>query len=76
MKALAISIGVIGILRSLYLGLWIMFIQGIVGLVEVIRSNLPSSAIAWSILKIIFAGSVTSIGIFVSAILARFVYPD
>lgn len=48
---------ILGVLLGLYIGVWVMFIGGIVGLIEIVKTqNWDSMLIAINIAKIIFAG--------------------
>lgn len=50
---------VAGIALGLYVGLWLMFIGGIVSIIEQIRSeHLDALTVAWGVARILFAGMV------------------
>ena len=58
-------IGLIGMLAAIalgvYVGLWVCFIGGIVGLVSAVQiilagQDIPGALIGWSIVKVMFAG--------------------
>lgn len=51
----------LGIILGLYVGVWFCFVGGIIGLVDVVNklidgNGLDGALIAWSIVKIMFAG--------------------
>lgn len=72
MTILGIIIAVAGILASLYLGIWVMFAGGIISLIDIVKTgNFESIIIAKSIVKIIFAGTCSSIGIGISAFIGK-----
>lgn len=61
MKTLLGVLGVIaGIILGLYVGVWVCFIGGILGLltslIALVGGQLLTGLIGWSIIKIIFAG--------------------
>jgi uncharacterized membrane protein len=48
-----------GIALGLYLGVWVMFIGGIVDIIDQIKSpELSAMAVAWGVVKIVFAGFI------------------
>lgn len=50
---------VLGIALGIYVGVWLMFVGGIVQIVKSIQAGIPdATVIAWGIVKIIFAGVV------------------
>lgn len=50
---------VAGIALGLYVGLWLMFIGGIVSIIEQIRAeHLDALTVAWGVVRILFAGLV------------------
>lgn len=56
-----------GIALSLYIGGWVMFVGGIAGLINIIKSaNYEGIIIAKNIAKIIFAGTATSLMVWIS----------
>lgn len=69
MKTLGL-LGVLGVIAGLalglYLGVWVMFIGGIMGLASVVSTlvaggGIVTSLLGWSIVKIVFAGAVGSL---------------
>lgn len=67
MRLLLAIIGLIGVLAGvalgLYVGVWVMFVGGIMGLVSIVTTlvaggGVVASLLAWSIVKIMFAGVV------------------
>lgn len=67
-ETLGIIIFMAGILASLYLGIWVMFVGGIANLIDIIKTgDFESIIIAKNIAKIIFAGTCSFIGIYISA---------
>lgn len=68
-KVLAVGMIIVGILLGLYLGLWVMFVGGIVGLVEIFKSgNIEGMAIALNIVKIVFASAVGTLAAYILVI--------
>lgn len=58
-----------GIALGLYLGLYVCFIGGIVDVVEFIRDEtLPTSHLAWGILKVVCAGFVGTVSGYIVSI--------
>lgn len=60
---LGIALIIVGIFIGLYVGVWLMFVGGVIGLVEVVNQliagiGLDGMLIAVSIVKIMFAGLV------------------
>ena len=48
-----------GVAIGLYVGVWLMFIGGMLDIVEFIRQDLaPTSTLAWGVAKIVFASFV------------------
>lgn len=61
------TIIILGTIFSLYLGFWVMFVGGIVGLANAIRiGSYEGMVLAVNIAKIIFASTVVGIGIWLS----------
>lgn len=60
MKTLIGIVSIIaGIALGLYLGVWVMFIGGIVDIIDQIKSpELSAMAVAWGVVKIVFAGFI------------------
>ncbi|MGD6992136.1 hypothetical protein [Sutcliffiella horikoshii] len=62
MKGIIGIVGMIfGIALGVYVGLWVCFIGGIVGLVTAVQTilagnDIPGTLIGWSIVKMVFAG--------------------
>lgn len=74
-KFIGLSLFVIGILLSIYVGVWVMFIGGIIGLVKVVLTIIESGEvnsmlIGWNIIKILFSG----LGVYITLIL--FIIPS
>jgi len=58
-KILGISLIIAGIFLGLYLGVWVCFIGGIVGVVvQISASEINALLPAWNILKVVCAGTV------------------
>ena len=69
---LGLTIALAGICFAVYLGLWVMFVGGIVDVVDAIRSPaLPASQIAWGVVKVILAGFVATFISFFSVAVGR-----
>lgn len=76
-KTISVIIVIIGILLGLYTGLKVMFIGGIIDVVEQIRAtNLNGSILAIGIVKILFAGLVGWLIFYVSIFVAAIVNID
>ena len=59
MKVLGVMFIIAGIGLGLYVGLWVMFVGGIVTVVEAVKvSPVDSYGIAWGILKVCLSGIV------------------
>jgi hypothetical protein len=60
MKMIAgIALILIGLVLGLYVGIWLCFIGGIIGVIEQIRAEtLDATIVAISIAKILFAGLI------------------
>ncbi len=55
-----------GIILGIYVGLYLCFIGGIIGLIEAVRApELLASKVAWSIAKIVFASFLGWLSAFV-----------
>lgn len=66
-----LGLAVIG--YAIYLGLWVCFIGGIVDLINQIKADETSSGtVAWGILKIVCAGTITVIVSLIGGIIAGF----
>lgn len=51
-----------GAALGLYVGLWVMFVGGILGIVESLSGvGVDEMLLAWSIVKIVFAGFIGSL---------------
>jgi uncharacterized membrane protein len=61
MKALmGIVLVLAGIVLGVYVGVWVMFVGGIVAVVEAIKADpVNSLGIAWGIVRIVFASTAT-----------------
>lgn len=57
MKPLAgFALTVVGILLGLYLGIWVLFIGGIVSVIEAVKANpVDAYRLVWGIVKVILA---------------------
>jgi hypothetical protein len=76
-KIIAVIIVIVGILLGLYTGLKVMFIGGIIDVVEQIKAtNLDGSALAVGIVKILFAGVVGWVIFYISIFIAAIVNVD
>ncbi|QWU14235.1 hypothetical protein SAMN04487895_101525 [Paenibacillus sophorae] len=75
MKSIAaFFICIVGAILGVYIGLWEMFIGGIVGLIEVLKSSdIDAYDLAINICKIIFAGPVGWIVFYVGVIFATLI---
>lgn len=50
---------VAGVLAGLYVGLWLMFIGGIIQVINAVKANpTPAIDVAWGVVRIIFASLV------------------
>jgi hypothetical protein len=60
MKAiLGIIVIVGGIALGIYLGLWVCFVGGIIGFIDAVKANpVDAYGVAWSIVRVLFAGFV------------------
>lgn len=48
-----------GIVLGLYVGVWLMFVGGIIAIVDAVQADpVSGSAVAWGIVRIIFASFV------------------
>lgn len=57
MKVLGVLLIIIGVCLGLYVGVWLMFIGGIVDVIEQVRADtLETMAVAFGVVKIFFAG--------------------
>lgn len=55
---IGLALILLGVVAGLYVGLWVCFIGGIVGLIEAVRApNLVALDVAWNIAKIFLAGA-------------------
>ena len=69
-KIIGVLIIIMGAILALYVGGWLMFIGGIVALIEEIRADmLDSGRVAWSIARIMLAGFVGSLIFWASTLL-------
>lgn len=58
-KIIRISLVIIGIVLGLYLGLWQMFIGGILAIARAIDgNNLTATLVAWNVVKILLASPI------------------
>ena len=61
-KVLGVLMILLGVGLGLYIGVWVMFVGGIAGMVEIIQSNnFESMEIAKNVAKVVFAGAVGGI---------------
>jgi len=59
MKTLGWILILVGIALALYLGFWVMFVGGIITIIEQLRSEvIVTSIFAWGIAKIMFCGVI------------------
>jgi hypothetical protein len=59
MKIMGIVLIMIGILVGLYMGVWVMFVGGIVQIVEQLRAeHLIVSKLAWGVIRVVLSGFV------------------
>ena len=73
-KIISIGIVILGIVLGLYLGLWVMFVGGILGIAQAVDSGtITAMIVAWNLIKIVLASVVGYIIIFVSIILGRLI---
>ncbi|MBT6052959.1 MAG: hypothetical protein HOG49_39660 [Candidatus Scalindua sp.] len=74
---LAIIILILGISASLYLGLWVMFIGGIVQLVGAVRAEqLIAMDVALGVARVCWAGFVTSLSAMITIVVAMLLLKD
>ena len=58
-KVVGALLVLIGIVLGLYLGLWVLFIGGVIDLIKQIRlPEMNTGIIAWGIVKVLFAGFI------------------
>lgn len=55
---LGIVLIVLGIALGLYLGVWVMFIGGIIQIAKSVQPEVIAMGIAWGVIKIMLAGLV------------------
>lgn len=72
MKLLGVIFAIFGICLGVYTGFWVMFVGGIVEIIDAAKAPVTDAAIiGWAILKIIFAsfvgGIIAWIGIAIGA---------
>lgn len=73
MKKLGIIIIIISILLALYLGLWVMFIGGIMAIAKAWdTSALTATFVAWNIIKVLLAGPIGGIIVYIGALTGFF----
>ena len=73
-KIISIGIVILGIVLGLYLGLWVMFVGGILGIAQAVDTGtITAMIVAWNLIKIVLASFVGYIIIFVSIILGRLI---
>ena len=61
-----VAIIVVGVLGSLYLGGYVLFFGGIVALINAMKDDLNAVVIAVSVVRIIFATTIGTIGCWLS----------
>ena len=73
-KALVpVLIWIVGIILAIYIGFWLMFICGIVQIVEAVKADPVSSwGIAWGIVRVILASFVGWLIFWLTSIVALF----
>ena len=73
-KIISIGIVILGIVLGLYLGLWVLFVGGILGIAQAVDTGtITAMIVAWNLIKIVLASFVGYIIIFVSIILGRLI---
>lgn len=75
MKTVSIIFGVIllvlSILGGLYVGFWVMFVGGIVDIIDAIKAPVTSmSAVGWGLIKILLASFIGGITFWAGAIIS------
>ena len=76
-KIIGALIIVIGVFAGLYVGIWVLFIGGIIQVIEAIRATeLLAMPIALGIARVLFASFVTSIIIGLSTLIGTAVYKN
>lgn len=73
-KLLGVLIASVGFILAIYVGAWVMFVGGILGIVSFFKENLSYSFLAISILKILFAGFTASVIGYVSVLIGALLY--
>jgi len=66
--AVGITMMVLGVILGLYVGLWLMFIGGILDIIGEVRGAWDMTVIGWGIAKIVlagFTGGVSGMALFV-----------
>jgi hypothetical protein len=58
-KVIGVVVTIIGFLAALYVGLYVMFIGGIIQVVDAVKDDpIPAGSLAWGIARIVFASLV------------------
>jgi uncharacterized BrkB/YihY/UPF0761 family membrane protein len=61
-KTLGVIIAVVGGLLAAYVGLWLMFVGGIIQIVDAVQEDpVEGAEIAWGIVRVVFAGAATTL---------------
>lgn len=66
-KLIGLIVGICGIAYGVYFGFWVMFIGGIVDIIDTIKAPVTeASAIGWGVLKMMFASFMAAVIIWAS----------
>lgn len=70
-KVLGVLIGLAGFGLAIYVGLWLMFVGGIVQVIEAAQEDpVPASEVAWGVVRVIFASAATVFTIYFTGFIA------
>lgn len=70
-KVLGVLIGIVGFAVAVYVGLWLMFVGGIVQVIDAVQDDPVNGAdVAWGVVRIVFASAATAFTFYASLGLA------
>lgn len=75
--AIGIASMIIGLCVAAYVGLWLMFVGGIMQVIDGVKSDpVDGSDVAWGIVRIVFASPVSGIAAFFFFVIALSCFRD
>lgn len=76
-NVIAILAAVAGIALAAYVGIWIMFVGGIVVLIDAVQADpISGTSVAWGLVRIIFASTAAGLTVAASVALAAVIAKD